>query len=260
MRTLFKIVITAYVAIIVQSCGSHRVYTSGSYGSLKSYTEKQHYVDKKTSKTYVSGDVSFGRHMQDGGSFDDTKTIASLNVHRNITGRSYNYYYGLGGGIGSYHFKEGYNDIVDQNEKLNFYNINLKAGINYALTTTKIDYRFIGLELLYTNEFGAYQDKLEALSKLMDEDLIIVNQKSIFTYNFYSEYVFKFSTEEALSLGFYIGGLFNKMNNDDYEYGYDTEFNGFTVGLRLKKYTLHFIHETGQNDIRSTKLGLTYNL
>ncbi|WP_242155422.1 hypothetical protein [Aestuariivivens sediminis] len=243
---------------LLHSCGAHRVYTSGTYGSLKSYTEKQHYVDKKSTKTYVSGDVSFGKHMQDAGTFDDSKTIASILVHRNTSGRFYNYYYGLGAGFGNYRFNEGYKDIVKRNEKASFYNINFKTGINYALTRPKIDYRFIGLELSYYNEFGNYQKKLEALSKLMDEGLIIVNQKSMFTYTIYSEYVIKFSHEEAMTLGFYVGELFNKKTTQDYSYGYDTVFNGLTVGLRLHKYTFHLIYETGENEIRSTKLGLTY--
>jgi hypothetical protein len=132
----------------------------------------------------VSGDISFGKHEQDDGAFDDTKTIASLNVHRNTTGRFYNYYYGLGASFGTYHFKEAYNDLVARNEKKNFYNINLKTGINYALTTRKIDFRFIGFELAYANEFGPYQDKLSELSKMIDDNLIIVDKKSLFTINF----------------------------------------------------------------------------
>ncbi|MEL0457530.1 hypothetical protein WJN01_14920 [Flavobacteriaceae bacterium SZ-1-7] len=98
MKTLLQLLIL----LLLTSCGSHRVYTTALYGSLKSYTEKQHYVDKKTTETYVSGDLSFGKHMQESGDFDDTKTIGSLNVHRNTTGEFYNYYYGLGASMGTY--------------------------------------------------------------------------------------------------------------------------------------------------------------
>jgi len=255
MRTIIKLI---PILILLSSCGPTRVYTPGSYGSLITYTEKQHYIDKKTTNTYVSGDISFGKHEQDDGAFDDTKTIASLNVHRNTTGRFYNYYYGLGASFGTYHFKEAYNDLVARNEKKNFYNINLKTGINYALTTRKIDFRFIGFELAYANEFGPYQDKLSELSKMSDDDLIIVDKKSLFTYQFYSEYVFKFSNKDALTLGFYFGGLFNPPKSE--MYSRSTGFNGYTIGLRLRKYTLHLIHESGQNNIRSTKIGLTYQL
>jgi len=116
--------------ISLVSCGPHRVYTTGSYGSLKTYTEKQHYVDKKTTQTYMSADVSFGTHMQNDEAFNDTKTIVSINAHQNTTGRFYNYYYGLGASLGSYKFKEGYSDLIDRGEKKSFYSINLKTGAN----------------------------------------------------------------------------------------------------------------------------------
>jgi len=253
MKTILQIMSTL---LLLTSCGSNRVYTTASYGSLKTYTEKQHYTDKKTTETYVSGNISFGRHMQDGGTFDDTKTIASFNVHRATTGSFYNYYYGLGASFGTYRFKEGYDSLIEKNEKKNFYNINLRTGVNYTYTRPKIDYRFIGLELAYNNEFGDYQKKLSNLAKANDSGLIIVNQKSMFMYNIYSEYAFKFSDEKALTLGFYLGGLIGIENTDMFDG--ETGYSGYTMGLRLKKYTVSFIYESGQNEIRSSKFGLTY--
>ena len=244
--------------LLFTSCGVNRVYTTASYGSLKSYTEKQHYVDKKTTETYVSGDLSFGRHMQESGAFDDSKTIASLNLHRNTTGRFYNYYYGFGAAMGTYKFEKGYKELIDGNDKHGFYNINLKTGINYTYSRPKVDYRFIGLELAYTNEFGDYQKKLSDLSKEVDDDLIVVNQKSMFSYHFYSEYAFKLTTEKAITFGFFAGGLIGLKETD--MYSGETAYNGFSFGLRLDKYSVHLIHESGQQDIRSTKFGLTYQL
>lgn len=255
MKTIIQILT---MTLLLTSCGANRVYTTATYGSIKSYTEKQHYTDKKTSETYVSGDLSFGSHMQEDGAFDDTKTIASFNVHRNTTGSFYNYYYGLGASIGTYRFKEAYLDLIGKDEKKSFYTINLKTGVNYTYTRPKIDYRFIGLELAYNNEFGDYQKKLSNLEKVNDPNLIIVNQKSMFTYQLYSEYAFKFSTEKALTFGFYVGGLIGIEETDMFDG--DTSFSGYTMGLRLKNYTISFIYESGQNEIQSSKIGLTYKL
>ena len=254
---LLKIPSLFLCIILLSSCGPRRVYTTGTYGSIKSYTEKQHYVDQKTTNTYISGDVSFGRHMQEDGAFDDSKTITSINLHRNSTGRFYNYYFGLGASAGIYKFKKGYFDVIRDNEKKNFYTVNLKAGVNYTYTRPKIDFRFIGVEFAYNNEFGPYQDKLSDLMKV-GEDLIIVNQKSLFSYNIYSEYAFKLSKDRALTLGFYLGDLISKKN--DGNYSGESGFTGFTFGLRFKKYTFHLMYEGGENDIRSTKFGITYHL
>ena len=157
MRQISKLL--GFVCLLsLAACGSERVYTTASYASLKSYTAKQHYIDTKTTKTYVQGDISFGKHMQEAGDFDDTKTIASINAHRTTTGNFYNFYYGLGASFGNYKFKEGFDSLIDDGEKQSFYNINLKTGANITYTRPKIDYRFLGLELTYHNEFGPYQD------------------------------------------------------------------------------------------------------
>jgi len=243
--------------IYLTSCGPQRVYTTGTYGSIKSYTEKQHYVDQKTSKTYISADVSFGKHMQEEGAFDDTKTIVSINVHRNSTGKFYNYYFGLGASAGNYKFKRGYLDVISDGETKNFYTLNLKTGINYTYTRPKIDYRFVGVEIAYNNEFGPYQDKLSDLMNA-DNDLIIVNQNSLLTYNIYSEYAFKFSHDRAFTLGFYFGDLMNKKNENDYSG--TSGYTGFSLGLRIRNHTFQLTFEGGENDIRSTKFGLTYQL
>lgn len=253
-----KALLNLLLVIIVSSCGVKRVYTTGSYGSIKSYTEKQHFIDEKTTATYVSGDISFGKHSQEDGSFNDIKTIAAINIHRNTTGSFYNYYYGLGGTYGTYNFKEGYSDLIVKGEKSHFYTINIKSGINYTYTRPKVDWRFIGLEFAYLNEFGPYQDKLSELTTNNDGNLIIVNQKSMFTFNLYSEYVFKISNEEAFTLGFYLGDLLNYKNTE--LYSDSTGFNGISLGLRLKKYSVNAIFETGEGDIKSSKIGLTYKL
>ena len=257
MKDLSKFMFLFLIFISV-SCAPARIYTTGSYGSLKSYSEKQHYIDKKTTETYVSGDLSFGKHPQEAATFNDKKTIAAVNVHRNTTARYYNFYYGLGAAFGTYKFTEEYQDLIKKDERNRFVTVNLKTGINYTYTRPKVDWRFIGFELAYLNESGAYQDKLNKLSLVVDDDLYVANQKSMFTYQFYSEYVFKISDEEAFTIGFYGGDLINRKVANKYDI--DTGFNGFTFGLRLNNYTISSIFETGQGEIKSTKVGITYKL
>ncbi|OUS03465.1 hypothetical protein A9Q86_00705 [Flavobacteriales bacterium 33_180_T64] len=225
---------------------------------MKSYTEKPHYLDKKKSATYVSGDLSFGEHLQDGGDFDDTKIIAALNVHRSTTGRFYNFYYGFGATYGTYKFKEGYENLIVDEEKKSFYTINFKSGINYTYTRPKVDWRFVGLEFTYLNEFGPYQDKLAKLIANNDGGLTIANQKSMFTYQLYSEYVFKTKDGGSFTFGFYIGDLLNYKNTE--LYSGVTGFSGITFGFTFNKCTLHAVFESGEGDIKSTKIGLTYRL
>ncbi len=160
--------------------------------------------------------------------------------------------------MGTYRFKEAYGSMARESETANFYNIHLKTGINYTYTRPKVDSRFLGVELAYNNEFGDYQKKLEELIKVDDSDLIVVNQKSMFTYNWYSEYAFKSSNQDAFTVGLYVGGLIGLEETD--MFSGDATYRGITLGLRLKKYTISLIYESGQNEIQSSKLGLTNQL
>ncbi|GEM_PF-2543610 len=258
MRTKFKILIIVQLCF-VWSCGVQpRIYTSGSYGTIKSYKEKPHYNGKKESAVYVSGDFASGKHTQFTGITDDKKTITSFSAHRSVTNNNYNLYYGLGGSFGKYTFTDAYEDNIVHNDSKNFYSLNVNTGLNYTMSRRIIDYRFIGIELGYNHEFGPYQNKLDELKDLNDSGLIIVNQKSLFSYNFYSEYVFKLSKDNALSVGFYIGDLINNSNYDNKENR--GGFNGLTFSLRLNRYIISAVTQRGDGGIKSTKVGLTYKL
>lgn len=244
--------------LLCYSCGVDRVYTSGTYGSLKSYTAKPVYNGEKTSKYYVSGDLSFGKHEQDGGDFKDSKTIVTVNAHKAITRKNFNLHYGVGGSYGNYKFHESYEGAVSENEKQHFYSANFKTGINYTMSRPKIDFRFIGLELTYNYEFGPYQDKLSELRSVLNGDnVVIVNEKSMFSYNLYSEYVFKLDDKSSFNLGFYGGYIF--VDSELVSSG-DATFSGLTIGLNVDRYTFSMIFESGYGGVKSSKFGLAYRL
>ena len=163
--------------LICTSCSPQRIYTSGSYGTLKSYTSKLPFEDEKKKATYVSASADFGKHPQENDLFRDKKFVFSADVHQAVSGKHYNYYYGIGAGAGSYKFERGLDDVIATAEKQSFYSIRAKAGINYTYTRPKVDYRFIGLEVSYVNEFGPYQDKLKEILRDAPQ-AIVVNPNS----------------------------------------------------------------------------------
>ena len=258
MKTIIKLTLVT-LSLLVSSCGTHRVYTTGSYASVKSYTDKPLYNGSKESATYVSGDISMGRHEQnDGADFHDAKTLVSGSVYRSTSGKFYNYYYGGGLTYGRYRFTKGYENLIGNREKQNFYNVNLKTGLNFTYNRPKMEYRFIGIEFTYLNEFGSYQDKLDTLDKSGNDGLEIINVNSMFTYNVYSEYVFKKpNSDSGLLIGFYFGDI---INYDVEQFGYKAGYSGFLVGLKLNRSTISLISESGNGNITSTKFGFTYQL
>lgn len=249
------------LTISVISCSSPRIYTTGSYATIKSYTDKPLYKGEKESATYVSGDIAIGSHEQREDAedhFKDNKTLFSAKIHRSTSRSFFNYYYGAGFAMGSYKFKRGYSNLVKDGEKSAFYNFNLKTGININYNRPKMEWRFIGIEFTYLNEFGPYQDKLKYLIESNDNGLEIINEKSLFTYNLYSEYVFKSTkNEDGFLIGFYVGDL---LNYDKEEYGYSASYHGLLFAIILKDLTISLNFEAGNGNIKSTKFGLSYKL
>lgn len=257
MNYSFKVLLILCITLL-NSCGSNRIYTTGSYGAIKSYTEKPLFKGEKETATYVSGDVVFGSHEQEGDTFKDTKTLISADIHRSTSGRWYNYYYGAGLSMGAYKFERGYSSLINDGEKSKFYNFNLKSGFNINYNRPKTEWRFIGIELMYFNEFGPYQNKLNNLRNNQDTNLDVINIKSFFTYNIFSEYVFKsVRNDRGFMLGFYAGDI---INYDEEVFVYDAAYNGFMFGFILKQLTISLIIESGNGGIHGTKVGVSYKL
>ncbi len=263
MKNLLIIILS----LLLLSCGIDRIYTSGTYSSIKSYTAKPEYRNKDTSAVYISGDYSKGEHSQFGNystsglaqkERKDTKDLMSLSIHKSITRENFNFYYGIGGTYGNYTFKSDFFDIVKLNEKKDFYSFNTKMGINYNLPTKKMDWRIIGLELGYNYEFGPYQNILARIKERAEDlpRILVVNEKSFFSYNFNSEAVFKLKNSSAIGIGFFIGDI---LNNLEELKGKDSSFYGLFFSYRHKRYTFSYIEEIG-NEVRSSKFGLSYQL
>jgi len=92
VKELLKITIAGFILLLFTSCGVERVYTSASYGGLKTYTEKPIYSGKKEVATYVSGSLNLANHPQDNESAD--KVVAgNFSVYRVTTNKNLNFYY-----------------------------------------------------------------------------------------------------------------------------------------------------------------------
>lgn len=237
-----------YVVIIflLQSCGT--VYTSSSYGNLQSYVAKQEYRNKDTVANYVSAHLSLGR--QDRADFeDDHKFLASFQAHRAITKKYYNYYFGIGGGYGAHTLH-----LKDLNDRFNVYNFSVKSGFNLNLPRPKVDWRFVGLEFGYTNEFGSYMEKLDDI-KQNDLDAIVFNRRNIWHYHINSEVIFKFSKGKTFGIGLFFGDIFSRTGELK-EYG--SGFGGGSLSYKFNKYTISLSNEVGNEGIGSTKFSITY--
>ncbi len=265
MKNYFLFFLTA---LLLSSCGVNRVYIPGSYGSgsIKSYTVRPIYKDTTVSETYISANISHGimSHLAEDSS-PDKKTIANLTIHKGISTKNFNYHYGIGGSYGNYTFKYPLENLIKKNETQNFYNFSSKLGINFKNNSKKYNYenRWLGIELVYTYEFGSYQNKLTYLKKQSPSDtsIIIVDKKSLLTANIYWEKIFILNDDKNFGLSLYLGGILD-LNKAKYNIPADgsTGFGGIIFNYTNKKYTFSMINESFAYKSKSINFGISYKL
>lgn len=259
--------------VLFTSCGVNRIYTSASFGNLKTHTAKPIYKDSTVSSNYVSGSLSYGinKHDRDNTnislkpegnekevSYTDTKVMGSFAIHRSTSLKYFNYYYGLTANYGSYTFKLPLQDAIVKNEQQSFLVINPKIGFSIKKTSATSETHFIGLEITYHKEFGEYHRKLNEIPT--SNSIIVVNPTSLYGFNVFAEQIYKFNNQQSAGFSVYIGNIIG-LNHKKYnigEYKNKTRYGGGILHYRYKKCTFSFIKENTKISLQDTRLGVSY--
>lgn len=237
---VFLVVLQSLISCSVTS--PFKAYTTASHGSVNSYIAKPLYNGKNTSEIYASGTIDIAKQEQFRQQEDDRKTVASLDVYRSFSRKWLNFFYGANAAYGTFTFKGEELDensgqtIIALDEKLDFYNIGLKAGANFKVSTSKFDFRPIGLKVMYTYEFGPYQDKLGEIENIAFQDYNVFNKKSFFTILAESEAVYKININNSVSLGAFSG--FNTIRDAG------APIIGGMASYRYKRLTFSYLFQS----------------
>ena len=261
------------MSVFLSACASApftaREYYNGSSGSIKTFIAKPEFDGQRKSAFYISGDYANAtlehseNDMPNSSGIDDRKSL-SLNVHRAVTLKHLNYYYGLGGTYGRYKFNDLFVNEMGLDSDQGFYVLNLRAGINYLWSTPTVDFRFIGLDLTQGFEGGDYVNSLDQLRQWTAgqngvDKLNVYNQRSMFSGNLNSELTVKFNVRKALTAGMFLGTpLFVDSNNPELK----GVFYGGFLSYRYQRFNFNIIEERSANvgEIGSAKFGLSYCL
>ena len=268
-----KIILLILSTLLLYSCGVNRVYTPANYGSIKKYIAKPIYSDTVVKANYISLNITSGKHphqenktnnIKGAGTYytskkidADSKIMAAIYYHKSISSKKSNLYYGIGFNYGNYNFNPSLNDIIKENEFQNFYIINPKIGLSFKKTSSKFDYHFIGLELNYNYEGGSYLDKLSKIPS--SSSIKVVNEKSMFSYNLFTELLFKMNTDNTFGLGLFAGGIIG-LNEAKYDINYNDGkgFGGLTISYRFKNTTFSLVSESAARKIQSINYSISY--
>ncbi len=148
-----KILLTLLCAALLFASCSH-VYTPALYHQDIAYQPKPTSFDTAKSLTYISGGLDAHANTN----LSDLLVSGQFNLSRGHVFNNFNVAYGAFGVFGDY--QNGSNDKTKPNyfsDKF-FGAVGGRFSANAFVTSGRVDFRFIGVEMAYSHEFGSYAD------------------------------------------------------------------------------------------------------
>jgi len=148
------------ISLFVASC-SH-VYTPALYHQDIAYQPKPASFDTVKSRTYVSAGVGGNTNTN----YNDFLISGQLNLSRGHVFDNFNIAYGGFLSLGDYQKDSGDKNKTNNSQNDLFFGaVGGRFSANAFVTDGNVDFRFIGVEMAYSHEFGDYANFRKALDK-----------------------------------------------------------------------------------------------
>jgi hypothetical protein len=155
MRSKFLLPLCSLLSIL--SACSH-VYAPALYHQDIAYQPKPTSFDKSATATYAS----VGLNNYAGVNYTDFLTSGQVNLSQGIRFDNFNIAYGAFGVFGDYQYSGSKTDANYFSDKF-FGAVGGRFSANAFVTDGNVDFRFIGVEMAYSHEFGDYANYRQEL-------------------------------------------------------------------------------------------------
>jgi hypothetical protein len=170
------------VAALLTSCS--KVYSPALYHQDIAYQPKPASFDTAKSATYLSG----GINLYSNPSLSDLAISTQFNLSQGHVFDHFNLAYGAFGVLGDYQ-----NGAIN-NGQPNYFNdkffgaVGGRASVNAFTNLGRADFRYIGVEVAYSHEFGSYADFRNSVSG--QPDFFADTRADLFTIGLTTEVIF----------------------------------------------------------------------
>ncbi|WP_184546433.1 hypothetical protein [Mucilaginibacter sp. FT3.2] len=204
------------LALVISSCSDH-VYAPALRLADIAYMPKPLATDSAKAANYVSGGFGIAKSAH----YNDVLTSGQLNLSRANTFNHINLAYGVFGVAGNYHNNElAPGDRYYFNNK--FFGVaGGRLSANYFIHRGSFDFRIIGFEAAYSNEFGNYSSFRKAIGN--QDNYHADSRTDLFSMGATTEIVFRNRHNYQFGLRGFIGGTF----------GSNSIYNRYTDGHAL---------------------------
>jgi hypothetical protein len=202
----------SFTAILFASC-SH-VYTPALYHQDIAYQPKPASFDTAKSATYISG----GLNTYNNAHYNDFLVSGQINLSRGYVFDNFNVAYGAFGVFGDYQ-----NSAINQGEANYFTDkffgaVGGRFSANAFVTSGRTDFRFIGVEMAYSHEFGSFANFRQYLNT--QPGYFVDPRTDLFTIGLTSEIYFHNVNNSGIQHGIrgFLGTTVghNELNNTFY--------------------------------------------
>lgn len=216
-----KLARLSFLLIIFSTSCSH-LYEPALYHQDIAYQPKPASFDSVKTANYLSA----GLNINPNTNLNDLLISGQLNFSQGYVFNNFNLAYGVFGVLGQYQ-----SDEVDKNHASYFTDKFFGAGggrlsANTFVTSGRTDFRFIGVEMAYSHEFGSYADFRQHLNTIPGFN--VDPRTNLFTIGLTSEV------------------YFHNRNNTDFQHGIRV-FLGKTLGY--DKLNTTFYYDQNENTI-----------
>jgi hypothetical protein len=200
------------LAVLLTSCA--KVYTPALYHQDIAYQPKPASFDTVKSATYLSGGINFYSNPN----LADLVVSTQFNLSRGYVFDHFNLAYGAFGVLGDYE-----NGAISAGEPY-YYNdkffgaVGGRASVNAFVNSGRVDFRYIGMEVAYSHEFGNYATFRNAVNGQPD---------------FYAD-----TRTDLFTIGLTTEVIFHNVNNVGFQHGI-RGFLGTTLGSNPLDNTLY---------------------
>lgn len=231
--------ITLLAAMIFLSACSDHFYAPALYNNNSSYQAKPMSTDSTKSANYITGGLGLGSGID----LKDNTYIGQLSLDHANTFDNFNMAYGVFGFAGSYE-NTSIKQIEPQYFSTKFFaGLGGKASVNFFVPLNdKMDFRIIGIDLSYSNEFGDYADFRKSV-RTVDGFHTDINN-NLFSGGLTSEIAWRGRNNPEIHYAVkgYIGKTFGDHDFNDYTNSYynNSEYNNLNYSasffMQMKKY------------------------
>ncbi|HTK21759.1 MAG TPA: hypothetical protein VL442_19715 [Mucilaginibacter sp.] len=203
------------ILLIISAC-SH-VYAPALYHQDIAYQPKPSSFDAKSSQTYVSA----GLNNYAGVNWTDFLTSGQVNLSQGYRFDNFNVAYGAFGVFGDYQYSGSKEDANYFTDKF-FGAVGGRFSANAFVTSGNTDFRFIGVEMAYSHEFGDY---LSYRQELFRRGGYFVDPRTdLYTVGLTMEVLFHSKNNSGIQHGFR-GFLGTTLGHNDLNDTYYTDDN-----------------------------------